>query len=49
MAYSQKSNQCDEPALTDRKDLKSRGFESVVRYIAQPTVLKALFSYRRAA
>jgi hypothetical protein len=26
-----------------------RGFESVVRYIARPTISEALFSYRRAA
>jgi hypothetical protein len=26
-----------------------RGFESVIRYIAIPTIAKALFSYRRAA
>jgi len=26
-----------------------RGFESLVRYIAKPTISEALFSYRRAA
>jgi hypothetical protein len=30
-------------------ELRCRGFESVVRYIAEPTISEALFSYRRAA
>ena len=40
-----------EPILLEAVSCSAsgRGFESVVRYIAKPTISEALFSYRRAA